>query len=370
MNHNFSRFLGLTALLILASCNKNSYTIQGNASAVADSTMVYLQVIENQTQQKIIDSTQVFSGVFAFEGEQELPEMHYVLIENLNGAIPVVLEPGAIKVDVPGDNLREAKSTGTPQNDLLQKFMQETLPFSERAMGISMDMSQAQASMDQESMNALREEYGVLQNEVQLFELNFIKQHPDGLISLLVLERIFASMMLPVSEVSGLFESLSEPVKKSSTGVLLAEQLKAQLNTSVGAKAPDFEGPSPEGKSIKLYENLGKVTLVDFWAAWCKPCRAQNPELVELYNKYQKDGFQIIGVSLDKEKKDWMEAIEQDGLTWPQLSHLKLFDGPIVALYNIRAIPSSIILDENGVIIAKDLRGPELVAQLTQLFGY
>ena len=370
MKHYFSRIVGLITLLLLASCNKNSYTIQGNATAVADSTMVYLQVIENQTQQKIIDSTQVISGVFAFEGEQELPEMHYLLIENLNGAIPVILEPGAIKVSVSGDNLREAKSTGTPQNDLLQKFLNETLPFSERAMGISMDMSQAQASMDQESMNALRDEYGLLQNEVQQFEVNFIKENPDGLISLLVLERIFASMMLPVSEVSTLFNSLSEPVKKSSAGVLLAEQLKAQLNTSIGAKAPDFEGPSPEGTTVKLSENLGKVTLIDFWAAWCKPCRAQNPELVALYNKYQKDGFQIIGVSLDKEKQDWIEAIKNDGLTWPQLSHLQLFDGPIVALYNIRAIPSSIILDENGVILAKDLRGPELVAELEQVFGY
>jgi thiol-disulfide isomerase/thioredoxin len=111
---------------------------------------------------------------------------------------------------------------------------------------------------------------------------------------------------------------------------------------------------------------LGKVTLVDFWAAWCRPCRAENPNIVKVYSKYKDKGLSVLGVSLDRNANDWINAIEQDGLTWHHVSNVRYFD-EIAELYNVRAIPASFILDENGVIVAKNLRGPALEAKIAEL---
>ncbi|MDO1499000.1 TlpA disulfide reductase family protein [Winogradskyella maritima] len=108
---------------------------------------------------------------------------------------------------------------------------------------------------------------------------------------------------------------------------------------------------------MALADVLGKVTLIDFWAAWCKPCRAENPNVVSVYNKYHEKGLNIIGVSLDRTADAWKKAIEDDGLTWNHVSHVAYFNDPIAKLYNVNAIPAAFLLDENGVIIAKNLRG-------------
>jgi len=114
---------------------------------------------------------------------------------------------------------------------------------------------------------------------------------------------------------------------------------------------------------------LGKVTLVDFWAAWCKPCRLENPNVVAVYKKYHDKGLNIVGVSLDKSADDWKKAIQDDGLTWNHVSHIKYFQDPIARLYNVDAIPAAFLLDENGVIIAKNLRGTELEAKVAELLN-
>ena len=118
-----------------------------------------------------------------------------------------------------------------------------------------------------------------------------------------------------------------------------------------------------------MNESLGKVTLIDFWAAWCKPCRAENPNVVKIYEKYHDQGFNIIGVSLDRpnQKDKWTQAIAEDNLTWNQVSNLQFWQDPIAQLYDVRAIPAQFILDENGVIVAKNLRGDELDAKVKEL---
>ena len=144
--------------------------------------------------------------------------------------------------------------------------------------------------------------------------------------------------------------------------------LSAPLSpTAIGNKAPNFTAPSPEGTTLELQKQLSKITVLDFWASWCRPCRVENPNLVRTYNKLKDKGLHIVSVSLDRDKKRWIQAIKDDGLTWDHVSNLQYWRDPVAQLYKVSSIPAMFILDENGIILAKNLRGAQLEAKLTQL---
>ena len=141
-----------------------------------------------------------------------------------------------------------------------------------------------------------------------------------------------------------------------------------QKKTAVGAMAPDFTMNDPEGKPIQLASLKGKIVLVDFWASWCGPCRQENPNVVKLYQQFHSKGFEILGVSLDKTKEDWLKAIKDDNLAWIHVSDLQFWQNAAARLYGVNAIPQSFLLDKDGKIIGKGLRGEQLVKKLTELF--
>ena len=147
------------------------------------------------------------------------------------------------------------------------------------------------------------------------------------------------------------------------------EQEAAKAKVETGKPAPDFSAATPDGKKMSLKEAMGKVTVIDFWASWCKPCRMENPNVVALYNEYHSQGLNIIGVSLDKDGDKWKEAIAADKLTWNHVSNLKHWDEPIAKQYGVQSIPATFILDANGKIVAKDLRGDALKAKVQELLA-
>ncbi|MCB0617022.1 MAG: TlpA family protein disulfide reductase, partial [Phaeodactylibacter sp.] len=151
-----------------------------------------------------------------------------------------------------------------------------------------------------------------------------------------------------------------------------AASMKAQIEQMksfvVGGQAPDFTQKTPDGGEMSLSELRGKVVLVDFWASWCGPCRRENPNVVRMYNKYKDKGFDILGVSLDKTQDRWLQAIEQDGLEWHHVSDLKGWGNEVAQAYGVRSIPHTILLDQEGRIIARNLRGQALEEKLEELF--
>jgi peroxiredoxin len=171
---------------------------------------------------------------------------------------------------------------------------------------------------------------------------------------------------LPEAEIKTMYEGLTPEMQNTKIGKRIKEKIDKGDKVTIGVKAPNFSAPTPAGDELALNDVLGKVTVVDFWAAWCRPCRAENPNVVRIYNKYKDQGLSILGVSLDRKAEDWKKAIEDDGLEWNHVSNVDYFD-EIAALYNVDAIPATFILDENGMIVAKNLRGPALEAKIVEL---
>lgn len=368
---------GLIMALAIVSCNQKpeGYVINGMLTGdVAEGTSVFLKAIGDNNQPTPIDTTTVKNGTFQFTGTAGLPEMHYIFLDKAPGYTAVILENGEIDFKAQKDSLGFAEITGTPQNEIFADYLKKSKGISERASSIQADMQKAGASNDKATITALEEEMGELQEEYKNFELDYIKSNPNGLISALLVDRALASRQLTAKEVRDLYDSLSPEIKetKAAQGVLerliiFEKKTSASKSTNIGAVAPEFSAPDPNGNQIALSDVMGKLTLIDFWAAWCKPCRAENPNVVNVYNKYHDKGLNIIGVSLDRKADDWKNAIAKDKLSWNHVSNIAYFNDPIAKLYNVDAIPAAFLLDENGVIVAKNLRGPALEAKVAEL---
>jgi len=369
--------LFLLTLAILTSCNSTpeGYTITGTITGeVADGTNVYLKKIGDNNQPVAIDTAKMEMGKFVFTGKTDLPEMHYIFIDQLIGYTAVILENGQIELSAQKDSLGLSKIHGTDQNEIFANYLSESKKISNRAMNIQKDIQNATMRSDTVSVISLREELSELQDEYNMFEMDYIKTHPTALISVLLIDRALSTRNPSIEELQELYNGLSPEIKETSAAKKVLQILDSKKaneekakTTSVGSKAPNFSAPTPAGPQLALNDVLGKVTLVDFWAAWCRPCRAENPNVVNVYNKYHDKGLNIIGVSLDKTAEAWKKAIEEDGLTWHHVSNIAYFDDAIAKLYNVNAIPAAFLLDENGVIVAKDLRGPALEAKVAEL---
>ncbi|MCL6265837.1 TlpA disulfide reductase family protein [Flagellimonas myxillae] len=359
-------------LALMVSCNskKDGYTLSGTITGELDNgTRIFLRTTDSLNQLIAVDTAVVENGAFEFVGVQNNPKLHYVMVESAMGNIPLILENGDIDLKFQKDSLSHARVKGTPQNDLFMKFMGESRKLSDRARSMQNDMRNAAQQRDTATVTALREEYIEFQDDVKNFNIDFAKQNPNALISVLIINNLMMGKVIPQNEVEALFEGLSPEMKASDQGLKLKEQLDNAKSTEIGGIAPDFSAPTPDGDLLALSDVKGKLTLIDFWAAWCRPCRAENPNIVNVYNKYHEKGLNIIGVSLDARAEDWTKAIEADGLAWNHISNLKRFQDPVARLYNINAIPAAFLLDENGVIVAKNLRGEALEKKVAELLN-
>nr|WP_299385365.1 TlpA disulfide reductase family protein [Allomuricauda sp.] len=359
-------------LVLLASCNSKPEGFTLNATVTGElenGTRVFLKTTDSINQLIDVDTTTVENGAFSFTGMQTEPQLHYLFVGNLRGNIPLIVENGTIDLKFQKDSLSFARLKGTPQNELFMEFLGESRKLSDRARSMQDDMRMAAQQQDTATVTALREEYMEFQDDVKNFNIDFAKDNPNALISVLIINNLMMSKRLSMDEIKKLYEGLTPEMKASAPAEQLKKQLDQAKNTEIGGVAPEFSAPTPDGELLALSDVKGKLTLVDFWAAWCRPCRAENPNIVNVYNKYHDKGLNIIGVSLDTRAEDWKGAIEKDGLTWNHISNLKRFQDPVARLYNINAIPAAFLLDENGVIVAKDLRGPALEAKVAELLN-
>ena len=365
----------LIAAITVISCKKEGYEITGTANGVDNGKNVYLEA-QSETGPVALDTAVVENGKFKFDGKlKDGVELAFVRIETLNGSLPIILEDGDIAIEFNKDTIQKSKIGGTKNNDKFQSYNDKSNIIFKKMMKFQEEnqqkMMQAQQTQDTVTAGALMKEYNKFQEELNEQSKAFINANPDAFISSLLLENFLMRNSITAEEAKKFYEKLDKKLLETKSGKNITKMMEAMSAATVGSAAPEFSAPSPDGKTISLKESLGKVTLIDFWASWCVPCRKENPNVVAMYNELHDKGFNIIGVSLDNPGGDqaWKDAIAKDGLTWNQVSNLKGWKDPIAEQYNVKSIPATFLLDASGKIVAKDLRGDALKAKVKELLG-
>ena len=195
-------------------------------------------------------------------------------------------------------------------------------------------------------------------------EKAFIMAHPASWVSFEALQEL--PVGTPYSETAPLYAALSPALRNSPAGQQYGQLLAKQKATAIGAQAPDFVQPTPAGKQVSLADYRGKYVLLDFWASWCHPCRAENPQVLKAYEAYKNRNFEVLGISIDEGREKWLQAIADDHLPWTQVADLNGPQNEAAQRYNIQGIPQNFLIDPTGKIVAVNLRGDDLVAQLAQ----
>ncbi|MED5269514.1 MAG: TlpA disulfide reductase family protein [Bacteroidota bacterium] len=350
----------ITSLLIVSCNSSNDFTINGSIDA-DDGSKVYILQADQNNQPYIKDSTIIKNSKFKFTGEAATPEISYFQVEGVNGYVLSIIESGKINAKIFKDSITTSLVTGTKSNNDFNKYRSQTKSLVQDINQIAYEQQEAIFNNDLELASKLRKDISQKEREVMLYEWDFIINNKDSYMSALLLEVFMVENKVNKDSIIEVFNTFSNRIKISNVGKNIADLLRQYEDPiNVGELAPDFTAPSLDGGNITLSENLGKVTLIDFWAAWCRPCRVENPNLVKLYKKYSSSGLQIVGVSLDRTKEQWEKAVSDDNLPWIHVSNLNFWNDPIARQYSIRAIPQSFLLDENGYVIAKNLRGLSL----------
>ncbi len=277
----------------------------------------------------------------------------------------VILDQDDIKVTYDGS---QVKVEGSRELKQIEDFFQAlNNAYREQETSLTRQFNEASRAGDKDKVEALREEYMALQKEKQQLAAQLLRQQPVTLATYQLLSNLDKDTYLDLRD------SLAQILNEKYPNRFYIEDLLASIEktraTAIGQIAPEIALPNPEGEVVPLSSLRGKVVLVDFWAQWCKPCRMENPNVVKAYHKYKDKGFTVYGVSLDRSKDKWLQAIEEDGLTWTHVSDLQYFNSEAARTYGVEAIPFSILLDREGRIIAKNLRGSALDKALAEYFA-
>jgi len=333
--------------------------IQGELKNVPDNTMVTL--IDGMAN-KVVDSAKPKEGKFELKAIVANTSIYVIGFSGAQQKIPVFV--GNDNLSLVGDfkNQSAIEFKGSASHALYQSFMKTVNPKME---GYFKTMTAAQTEQSATAKDSLSKVGAVQSTDLIETYKSFStvnKQSPVTTFFLLQFANIFPAIK---DDLATYYAGLSGEAKKGPFAAFIDKSLESAQVGKIGSVLPEFKQNDATGKSISLSSFRGKYVLVDFWASWCGPCRAENPNVVKAFNTFKDKKFTVLGVSLDQDKAKWLDAVKKDGLTWTHVSDLKYWNNAVAVQFGIQSIPANFLLNPDGVIIAKDVRGEELLKILS-----
>lgn len=358
--------LVLFSLLINGCTPKvEQFVLKGTVKGLAD----YTQVLLMDANSMPVDSTVLMNEKFTFQGKVEEPTQFFILIESTMDFQSIWLENTEITFIGETKKFTEATILGAPTQDVQTLLNKQIAPLNKALEPIKNQyIARYYQYPDSIFNDSITAKYQA--GEERRFEIikDFIQSQPNTIVSVKALND--AKTIFKKEVTNSLYQLMTEEIQGTEFGSSIKEYITLSQNLEIGGRYIDFEQENSLGKKIRFSNHLGaKYTLLEFWASWCGPCRSANPQLVQYYQQYQAQGFEIFGVSLDTEKAQWLQAIEKDQLPWGNVSDLKGYQNKVALSYNIAGLPNSILLDDKGVIIAIGLRDGTLKTNLEELFN-
>ncbi|MDC7995376.1 TlpA disulfide reductase family protein [Altibacter sp. HG106] len=366
--------LFITISLLLFSCDTQSdqFTISGQAEGYDDGTAIYVYEVGADNRPAVIDTLTINGG--RFEGTYPKTEKLSVNYLNVDGAQANVVyfpENENLKMTLFKDSLAASTVSGGKLNNAYADFTKRIRGYNAQKQAHLERYQQARAEQDNVLVAQIQQANIDLVAEENAYKKQFITENGNSLYAAMLLTEMVSRKEATPEEAKAMIAEFSPKVAGSAVTKNLERSLTQMKKVDIGGEAPNFSAPTPEGEMLALNDVLGTYTIIDFWASWCKPCRRENPNVVRVYEKYHDKGLNIISVSLDRQgqKDRWLQAIEDDNMDWYHVSNLQFWQDPIAQTYNVRAIPATFLLDENGKIIDKNLRGAALEDRIAGLLG-
>jgi peroxiredoxin len=342
------------------------YIINGVIKQAADNSYVYLTHKYNDATH--VDSALVKGNKFTFKGKTTEPNMYWLTLHKTdNPSLIFFVDNTTLTINTSIDSLATAHVKGGATQEDYKTWLAMQNKYGETRKGLIQQYNTYGQAQDQANAKRIMDTAMTLERVYVKDIIKFIKTHPQSNIGGYAIWSVTFDWP-KIDEYDEIYGALSEQVKKGKFGKLAEEKIAVMKGGTVGYAAIPFTLPDVNGKNVSLSSYKGKYVLVDFWASWCGPCRGENPAVVAAYQKYKDKGFDVLGVSLDQNKEKWLQAIAKDNLTWTHVSDLKGWQNEVAQKYGVTSIPFNILLDKNGKIIAKALRGAVLEAKLAEIF--